>query len=395
MMCFSCRAAVVAAVLGAGLIARESVARAADGGDAASTTQPAGQSLPWAVRRGGDQELLIVQNSSTAVPIPHGMLPGDVNGNGSFGPADMSYYVQFSSTPGEKADEQSATAAAGAVASELGGTIVDQSLVVDRDSPFPAQVHFVVDSMHHQIPVVLRQRVVDGQVVTAVLLPHPDSPLPASASDVAIAALNGAQTVERKPVRGHEEVGNFPGMAEHATPRHADRAGGPGSEGEPGAMPGRPAPGGMGQSSSASSGSVSGSAQRETWAAAALAAAKKLAAAGNDPAAYERYQYILREYPKSASARDAQDAVTAYEANPDLMAKIHPKTGAATQPTAAAPADPAARAAGLLSLGENYLSVGQNDLARAKFSAVVQQFPDSPGAAAAKQHLTDMDNAGK
>jgi TolA-binding protein len=124
----------------------------------------------------------------------------------------------------------------------------------------------------------------------------------------------------------------------------------------------------------------------------ALAVAEKLKAGGDDRDAYERFKFVVREYPRSPSADAAKQAISAYEADADFMSKYK---SPATQPAADAPAnsdqpDSSAKAKSMLSLAEDYVSAGRNDLARDKYQAVIEQFPNTPFAETAKQKIAAL-----
>lgn len=332
-----------------------------------------------------------VRGSSISIHLPPDMVGGEANGLPVVlnlkDPAVQFFFIAAPAAP-EPATQPSApdAAALSAQVKPLLFTVKPDSISPDSRPDYAYALHFKCLDCHNQpVAVIELGKVVGHQMLTGWTWYMDADPTAAKASDDAQGrALDEMMSDATTAARSHAAMPP-PQMAQ-GSEDHSAEANHPPTHAP---APTTPAP-----SDSSSTESLSGAAQRDAWATAALAAAKKLQSSGNDADAYERYQYILHEYPKSAAAKDAQAAVTAYQANADLMAKINPAP--ATKPAAAAAVvDPATKAAGMLSMGENYLAAGQNDLARSKFQAIVDQFPDSSSAAAAKQHLSDMNNAGK
>jgi thiol-disulfide isomerase/thioredoxin/TolA-binding protein len=115
-------------------------------------------------------------------------------------------------------------------------------------------------------------------------------------------------------------------------------------------------------------------AQKESAAATALAAAKKLRDAGDDPSAYTHFKGVTQDYPQTTAAQQAADAVQAYEKDAKFMQKM--KTDAI-----------AAKARAALNLADNYRDNGRADLAKAKYQQIIKDFPDTSYATEAQKSL--------
>jgi len=119
-------------------------------------------------------------------------------------------------------------------------------------------------------------------------------------------------------------------------------------------------------------------AAREAKAADALDEAQQLQAQKKDELAYARFQEIVKAYPKTAAARQAAEQVRIYEKDPRLVQRAR-DAAAATKAKAA------------LKTAENYAHAGRVDLARKKYQAVVDEFPGTSYAQAARDALSHLE----
>ena len=115
-------------------------------------------------------------------------------------------------------------------------------------------------------------------------------------------------------------------------------------------------------------------ADNEQKASAALAQARKLRDDQKLSDAYLQLKDIVTDYPNTVSAATAADMVKSFEQDPDMMKQVHEQI-----------ADN--KANGILALARSYVSAGLNTNAREKFQSVMDQFPDSAQADAAKKEM--------
>jgi thiol-disulfide isomerase/thioredoxin len=116
---------------------------------------------------------------------------------------------------------------------------------------------------------------------------------------------------------------------------------------------------------------------KTTGAEAALAAARKLQAGGQDVEAYARFKMISAAYPGSREADTAAQEVAAYEQNAELMKRVN---DAAAQ----------AKAKSALGMAAAYKDAGQIESARDKYQEVIDQFPNTPWAQTAREQLRHL-----
>jgi thiol-disulfide isomerase/thioredoxin len=112
----------------------------------------------------------------------------------------------------------------------------------------------------------------------------------------------------------------------------------------------------------------------------ALATAQKLREQKQDDAAYARFKTIMKDYAGTDAATIAAEAVAAYDADPQFVARR-----AETQ----AKAD-ANKAKAALSLADSYRRSGKSDLARIKYQQVVNEFAGTKEAETAKAELAKL-----
>jgi thiol-disulfide isomerase/thioredoxin len=117
--------------------------------------------------------------------------------------------------------------------------------------------------------------------------------------------------------------------------------------------------------------------QKQANAAAALETAQKLQADKKDALAYTQYKQIVASFPGTDAATTAAQAVSTYEQNTALMAKITDETKGR-------------KAKALLSMAKTYVDSGQTDLAVKKYQEVVEQFSGTDYATTAQQALSDL-----
>ena len=117
--------------------------------------------------------------------------------------------------------------------------------------------------------------------------------------------------------------------------------------------------------------------ERAARAADALAAAQKLQAAKKDDQAYTAFKSIVSNYANTPAASTAAEEVATYEKDPAFVKRV---TGASTD----------AKAKAALSVANSYKESGQTDLAKQKYKAIIDQFPNTSYAETAKKELKDL-----
>jgi tetratricopeptide (TPR) repeat protein len=117
--------------------------------------------------------------------------------------------------------------------------------------------------------------------------------------------------------------------------------------------------------------------ERATTAQAALEDARNVRDAGDEEAAYAKFQQVASDFPGTPAAAAARAAVAAYDHDAAFQRRRHDHA-----------AEPKARAA--LNLAENYRSAGRLDSARKKYEEVITQFPDTSFADTARQELNAL-----
>ena len=109
----------------------------------------------------------------------------------------------------------------------------------------------------------------------------------------------------------------------------------------------------------------------------ALAAARKLQADKKDEQAYNQFKTITTAYPNTPAAAAAEAEIKKYDADPIF-----------TKKRIQALAD--SKAKGMLSVAASYKSAGKTDEARARYQAVLDQFPGTTYADQAKKELDKL-----
>ena len=113
----------------------------------------------------------------------------------------------------------------------------------------------------------------------------------------------------------------------------------------------------------------------------ALETAEKLKAAKKHELAYARFKEIVKLFAGTDAAAKAQAQVIEYEKDPAFVKR-------ATESAAATKAQSALR------LADSYKKSGRTDLARRKYQSVIDDFPGTSYADAAKKALGELDNQG-
>jgi thiol-disulfide isomerase/thioredoxin/tetratricopeptide (TPR) repeat protein len=108
-----------------------------------------------------------------------------------------------------------------------------------------------------------------------------------------------------------------------------------------------------------------------------LAVAQKLQAEKKDEAAYARFKQITKQFPNTAVATTAQQAVAAYEQDAAFVRRANESAAGG-------------KARGMLGLAQSYRSAGKAEMARKKYQEVIDTFPNTSFAETAKQALKDM-----
>jgi len=121
-------------------------------------------------------------------------------------------------------------------------------------------------------------------------------------------------------------------------------------------------------------------AEHNARAAAALVAAEKLQADSKFALAYNRFQFVVKEYADTDAATTAASELKSLEqSHPDVIQKISESDGAV-------------KAKAALSMAASYKQSGRTDLARAKYQSVIDVYPGTSYAAEAKRELAHLDN---
>ncbi|HXE52366.1 MAG TPA: hypothetical protein VN541_05090 [Tepidisphaeraceae bacterium] len=110
---------------------------------------------------------------------------------------------------------------------------------------------------------------------------------------------------------------------------------------------------------------------------AALKEAQDLQAQKKDELAYASFKEITKSFAGTDAAAQAQVQVEKYEKDPAFVSRVTQKNTASK-----------ARAA--LSMARNYHAVGRDDLAKAKYQSVIDEFPGTSYAEEAKKGLSEM-----
>jgi outer membrane protein assembly factor BamD (BamD/ComL family) len=118
-------------------------------------------------------------------------------------------------------------------------------------------------------------------------------------------------------------------------------------------------------------------AERTKAAADALAAAQKLKAEKKDDQAYLRFKTIAKDFADTPSGAVAAAMVTEYEKNPAFVKSVTDNANSA-------------KAKSTLKLAQSYRDAGRSDLARKKYQAVIDEFPNTTFAEQARKEIASM-----
>jgi tetratricopeptide (TPR) repeat protein len=365
-------------------------------------TAAAGPSTrPWAIRHEpGGNRVFVLEDSSIGVPIPKDYVNAVTSDGPIIATPDMNkIWVSFDAQPLEAFDQQQAgDSMLKAIKQAMGGSLVADTLKVEQDSHYPLQIRYAFNDCHRAKVVVLDRFKPIGQELLHVCIQMQESAA-ASADDVVArqdqlsdSLFAGAKIIERKPVVNHEEAQQTAALTATANKSNA-RSSDAGVKASPSGTTTTRKPvvvAGANSTLNASAGAVGAAEPAPTAAEQAaliknqkaesiLQAAEKLQTDGNDDQAYAKFKTVLIDYASTPSAAAARDAVAKYEADPAFQQR-HKRP----DPT------PAEKAAALLSLADNYASLGKLDAAKAKYQQVLSDYPNTPSAATAKKKLADL-----
>jgi len=119
-------------------------------------------------------------------------------------------------------------------------------------------------------------------------------------------------------------------------------------------------------------------ADKEAKSADALEVAEKLQAQKKHELAYARYKEIVKVFPGTAAAKKAADQVRTYEKDPQFVQRAR-EAAAAT------------KAKGEMKLAESYARAGRPDMARKKYQNVIDEFPGTSYAQAARDAMKGLE----
>jgi len=117
--------------------------------------------------------------------------------------------------------------------------------------------------------------------------------------------------------------------------------------------------------------------ERGARAADALATARKLQGEKKHEEAYAAFKKIIEQFANTEAATAAVAEVTSYEKDPEFAKRVN-----------AVSVERKANA--MLSVAGSYKASGRNDLARQRYQAVIEQFPNTAFAETAKKELGEM-----
>jgi TolA-binding protein len=118
-------------------------------------------------------------------------------------------------------------------------------------------------------------------------------------------------------------------------------------------------------------------AERNAKATDLLETAKKLQAQKKDELAYARFSDVVRIYPGTDAASEAQTQVSLYEQDAAFVKRVREKA-AASKATAA------------LHMGNSYKAAGNTEMARRKYQSVIDDFPGTSYAQEAQKALSEI-----
>jgi len=117
--------------------------------------------------------------------------------------------------------------------------------------------------------------------------------------------------------------------------------------------------------------------ERAARAAEALAVAQKLQAEKKHENAYAAFKAVITQFTNTSPAETAQAEVKNYEKDPDFLKRANT-------------ASVQRKAESMLNMAASYKAAEKYDLARQRFQAVIDQFPNTPFAETAKKELADL-----
>lgn len=120
-------------------------------------------------------------------------------------------------------------------------------------------------------------------------------------------------------------------------------------------------------------------AEKQAKAGEALDVAKKLQGQKKDELAYARFADVVKAFPGTDAAAEAQTQLDRYQKDAAFMKRMTDRN-AASKATAA------------LHMGDNYKAVGNVEMARKKYQSVITQFPGTTYAETARQSLAELAN---
>lgn len=118
-------------------------------------------------------------------------------------------------------------------------------------------------------------------------------------------------------------------------------------------------------------------AEKEQKASQTLEVAQKLQAQKKDELAYARFNDVVKFFPGTNSAANAQEQIDNYQKDTAFMKQMV-EHAASTKATSA------------LHMGDSYKSAGNLEMARKKYQSVINDFPGTSYAALAQKALADM-----
>jgi TolA-binding protein len=118
-------------------------------------------------------------------------------------------------------------------------------------------------------------------------------------------------------------------------------------------------------------------AERNAKAVEALQVAQKLQAQKKDELAYVRFNDVVRIYPGTDAATEAQVQVSQYEKDTAFVKRVKEK-------------EVASKATAALHMGNSYKAAGNSEMARRKYQSVVDEFPGTSYADEAQKALATL-----
>jgi hypothetical protein len=241
---------------------------------------------------------------------------------------------------------------------DVGRTTLPGHPVVQEDSRFQYQIRLVEAGCHGPELMLRRGRQMGIQIVCVDITCESTNQIPTLFDELAAQTLLSAKVVAKQPLPDrtraiNQEAGRtyklvFPSQAlvngQPPPPTHAD---------------------------------IEAMLVKLTWAEEdARPPLRPLGPEGEQPAASPTTRPLACKTAASGNNANSNASASA----------IHP-----AEATKASKPDPAAQAKSMLSMADSYANAGRTDLARGKYLAIIEQFPGTPTAAAAKQKLVALD----